>query len=140
MAKLAFYGLVLSLALCRSLLVGNYRLWDSWGEVLYDFGESQNHGRIVTQPDSVKILTDRGLYLSKASISLPKSWLENTTEGSSIWLAFWYLPLHSSNLLAIEAEDRLVIYVELSNQYLNFMLNSFQESVKYLTQIEKSNI
>jgi hypothetical protein len=108
------------------------------GETIYDFRESHNHGMVRSQPSSRIILTDRGLYLSRASISLPGNFIEPISEKYTVLIAFWYLPLASSRLLTLEGMYNFGIDMEIYPYHISFLYNSDQGSSKYSFRVEGS--
>jgi hypothetical protein len=99
---------------CISSLVANYQLWNSWGNLLYDFSGSANHASLETQENSLITLTDRGHYLLKASLLLPDLAI-NLAENQPAFVYFWYLPLQSSFLIAFKSSTEGGIYLNLDS-------------------------
>ena len=49
--------------LTHSALLGHYKLWDSKGDVLYDYSLNDRHAEVETNGGESPILTDRGQFL-----------------------------------------------------------------------------
>lgn len=67
-------------------LIGNYQLYNSEGDYLYDFSSNLNYARLLKYDCSTQepIFTDRGTYLRKCdAIKLP------TTSLDELAIAYW---------------------------------------------------
>jgi hypothetical protein len=131
MTKVALFGFILTLVACKCQILGNYRLWDSFGNTLYDFSGSENHAQIITRHNSETVLTDRGLYLSKASISLPRDIIQLGPENASTMISFWYFPLESSRLFTISGRYNFEIDLQILDKYSYFIYSSNQTTQPY---------
>jgi hypothetical protein len=88
------YFIVAFLSHTSSTLIGNYQLYNSEGDYLYDFSSNLNYARLLKYDCSSQepIKTDRGTYLRKCdSIKLPTTsldqsavayWINASTSGS----------------------------------------------------------
>ncbi len=141
MANLSLIALEVCLLFCRARLLAHYRLWDFWGEVLYDFAGLQNHARVLTQSTSDIVLTDRGLYLSKSQIFLPDDLfdLDLGPEESTALISFWYLPLKSSRLITLDGKYGLVVDLEIFPKYILLTYIPDRATFTHAVQKEMSN-
>ncbi len=98
---------LLCLGLISGTLIGNYKLYDSMGDYLYDFSSNSNYAKLVTNScsgDYPKV-TDRGTILGSCNaIELP------TKSLNEMAVAYWIN-------VATEDPGRIFSVVSSSNKY-----------------------
>jgi hypothetical protein len=112
-------------------LLGYYKFWNTFGNVLYDFTGSRNHAVVPT--GSTPTWTDRGIYLdSSDTIQFPTNAQATFPSSDTSMIAFiWIYPISEGiifKLLANNSGTDRYISIKLAKSLDKIRVDFMQES------------
>jgi hypothetical protein len=112
-------------SIATAALIGNYKLYDSRGNALYDFSLSNMHAVFSLNGGLNPILTDRGQYIhSDNSITFPSNSYKSYSGNSEMSIVFWLCPTYYGTILTMtgtKSNNKVEIRIFLNSTYIQYI-------------------
>ena len=93
-------------AVAQAALMGRYKFWDSFGNVIYDYTIQGNHGKLTVNTSLTSIWTDRGIYLKDESIEFPANSIKSpVTAYTKLYVSMWVNPTNTGTIFEFKANS-----------------------------------